>query len=294
MNSGIWLPLVTPFRAGKVDVASLQALTEHYAQTGIAGFIALGTTGEAALLSEVERATVLQAITDVVAGRLPVLAGVGGSDTREFVREMQRFEHWGVAGFLVSAPAYICPNQTGIEWHFRQIAAATQRPVVLYDVPHRTGVSIEPETVRRLAELENVVAIKACASQHYDALSQLPIDLLCGTDEAFLDCLAAGGQGGILASAHVCADLLIEVQKHMQAGKAATACRIFAELRPVLKLLFAAPNPSVIKAMLALEGRMAEEARMPIAPIPADLRAQLAQAREVLEELRATRPLAVA
>jgi 4-hydroxy-tetrahydrodipicolinate synthase len=294
MYSGVWLPLVTPFRAGKVDVASLQALTEHYAQTGIAGFIALGTTGEAALLSEVERATVLQAITDVVAGRLPVLAGVGGSDTREFVREMQRFEHWGVAGFLVSAPAYICPNQTGIEWHFRQIAAATQRPVVLYDVPHRTGVSIEPETVRRLAELENVVAIKACASQHYDALSQLPIDLLCGTDEAFLDCLAAGGQGGILASAHVCADLLIEVQKHMQAGKAATACRIFAELRPVLKLLFAAPNPSVIKAMLALEGRMAEEARMPIAPIPADLRAQLAQAREVLEELRATRPLAVA
>jgi 4-hydroxy-tetrahydrodipicolinate synthase len=294
MNSGIWLPLVTPFRAGKVDVASLQALTEHYAQTGIAGFIALGTTGEAALLSEVERATVLQAITDVVAGRLPVLAGVGGSDTREFVREMQRFEHWGVAGFLVSAPAYICPNQTGIEWHFRQIAAATQRPVVLYDVPHRTGVSIEPETVRRLAELENVVAIKACASQHYDALSQLPIDLLCGTDEAFLDCLAAGGQGGILASAHVCADLLIEVQKHMHAGKAATACRIFAELRPVLKLLFAAPNPSVIKAMLALEGRIAEEARMPIAPISADLRAQLAQAREVLEELRAARPLAVA
>jgi 4-hydroxy-tetrahydrodipicolinate synthase len=294
MYSGIWLPLVTPLRAGKVDVASLQALTEHYAQSGIAGFVALGTTGEAALLSEVERATVLQAITDVVAGRLPVLAGVGGFDTREFVREMQRFEHWGVAGFLVSAPAYICPDQTGIEWHFRQIAAATQRPVVLYDVPHRTGVSIEPETVRRLAELENVVGIKACASQHFDALSQLPIDLLCGTDEAFLDCLAAGGQGGILASAHVCADLLIEVQQHMQAGKAATACRIFAALRPVLKLLFAAPNPSVIKAMLALEGRMTEEARMPIAPIPAELRAQLAQAREVLEDLRASRPLAVA
>lgn len=294
MYSGIWLPLVTPFRSGKVDVASLQALTEHYAQSGIAGFIALGTTGEAALLSEVERATVLQAITDVVAGRLPVLAGVGGFDTREFVREIERFEHWGVAGFLVSAPAYVCPNQTGIEWHFRQIAKATERSVVLYDVPHRTGVPIEPDTVRRLTEHANVVAIKACVSQHFDALANLPIDLLCGTDEAFLDCLTAGGQGGILASAHVCADLLIEVQALMRAGKAATACRIFAQLRPVLKLLFAAPNPSVIKAMLAIEGHIGEETRMPIPPIPTALRAQLAQARDLLDDLRATWPMAVA
>jgi 4-hydroxy-tetrahydrodipicolinate synthase len=294
MYSGIWLPLVTPLRSGKVDVAALQALTEHYAQSGIAGFIALGTTGEAALLSEVERATVLQAITDVVAGRLPVLAGVGGFDTREFVREIERFERWDVTGFLVSAPAYICPSQAGIEWHFREIAKATERSIVLYDVPHRTGVSIEPETVRRLTELANIVAIKACASQHFDALANLPIDLLCGTDEAFIDCLAAGGQGGILASAHVCADLLIDVQALMQAGKAATACRIFAQLRPVLKLLFAAPNPSVIKALLALEGHIAEETRMPIPPIPTGLRAQLAEAREVLEELRAARPMAVA
>ncbi|WP_028225177.1 4-hydroxy-tetrahydrodipicolinate synthase [Paraburkholderia ferrariae] len=293
MVSGIWLPIVTPFRSGKVDVTALQALTEHYMESGIAGIVALGTTGEAALLSDVERASVLQAITDVVAGRLPVLAGVGGMNTREFVHEMQRLEHWDVAGFLVSVPAYLCPNQEGVEWHFRQIARATRRPVVLYDVPHRTGVPIETDTVRRLAELDNVVAIKACVSQRFDALGNIAIDLLCGTDEAFLDCLAAGGHGGILASAHVCADLLVEVQTLMQAGKAATACCIFAELRPVLKLLFAAPNPSVIKAMLALDGHMTEEARMPITPIRGELRNQLAQAREVLEALRSAMPMAV-
>ncbi|WP_028218108.1 4-hydroxy-tetrahydrodipicolinate synthase [Paraburkholderia oxyphila] len=294
MDSGVWLPLVTPFCKGKVDVAALQTLTDHYVRSGIAGFVALGTTGEAALLSDLERATVLQAITDVVAQRLPVLAGVGGIATRDFVREIERLERWDVSGFLVSAPAYVCPSQAGIEWHFQQVARATQRPIVLYDVPHRTGVAIEPDTVRRLCELENVVAIKACASHHFGALGNLSIDMLCGTDEAFMECLIAGGRGGILASAHVCADLLIEVQTLMDAGKAGTACRIFAQLRPVLKLLFAAPNPSAIKAMLALEGRISPEARMPLTPIHDELREQLVRASEVLQALRAELPLALA
>jgi 4-hydroxy-tetrahydrodipicolinate synthase len=293
MYSGIWLPLVTPFRAGEVDVAALEAITSHYARTGIAGIVALGTTGEAALLSDIERVTVLQTVCDVVKGRLPVLVGIGGFHTREFVREIERFDHWDVAGYLVSAPAYVCPDQAGIAWHFEQIAQATQRPVVLYDVPHRTGVSIESNTVRRLVECDNIVAIKACASQHFDALCDLPINVLCGTDEAFLDCLAAGGHGGILAGAHVCADLLIDVQSLRQAGDADTAHRIFNRLKPVLRLLFAAPNPSAIKAMLALEGRMSNEVRMPLMPASGKLVERLDAARAVLHELRAEASLAV-
>ncbi|MEW9583362.1 4-hydroxy-tetrahydrodipicolinate synthase [Paraburkholderia sp. DGU8] len=287
MYSGIWLPLVTPFRSGEIDIAALEALTLHYARTGIAGVVALGTTGEAALLSDFERVTVLESISDVVAGRLPVLVGISGSDTREFVHEVQRFDRWDVAGFLVSAPAYVCPDQAGIAWHFEQIARATDRPVVLYDVPHRTGVSIEPDTVRRLTECENIVAIKACASGHFDALCDLPLNVLCGTDEALLDCLAAGGHGGILASAHVCPDLLIEVQSLMQAGDEDTARRIFARLRPVLKLLFSAPNPAAIKAMLSLEGLISDEVRMPLMPASATLIEQLAESRTVLKDLRA-------
>ncbi|MEM5383023.1 4-hydroxy-tetrahydrodipicolinate synthase [Paraburkholderia phymatum] len=293
MYSGIWLPLVTPFRSGEVDVEALQALTEHYARTGIAGIVALGTTGEAALLSEIERVTVLQSIGDVVAGRLPVLVGVGGFDTREFVREIQRFDRWDVTGFLVSAPAYVCPDQLGIARHFEQIARATERPIVLYDVPHRTGVSIEPDTVRRLAECENIVAIKACASRHFDALCDLPINVLCGTDEALIDCLAAGGDGGILASAHVCADLLVEVHSLMQAGDGDTARRIFSLLKPVIKLLFAAPNPSAIKSMLSLEGRISDEVRMPLTPASAELVEQLRQSFAVLQDLRAEFAVAV-
>jgi 4-hydroxy-tetrahydrodipicolinate synthase len=287
MYSGIWLPLVTPFRSGEVDIEALQSLADHYARTGIAGIVALGTTGEAALLSDIERVTVLQAISDVVDGRLPLLVGIGGMDTREFVREIRRFERWDVAGLLVSAPAYVCPDQAGIEWHFEQIARETERPIVLYDVPHRTGAPIEPDTVARLAEHDNIVAIKACVSRHFDALCKLPINVLCGTDEAFVDCLASGGHGGILASAHVCADLLVEIQSLMQAQDEETARRIFERLKPVLKLLFAAPNPSAIKAMLSLEGRIADEVRMPITRASEALVAQLAQAHETLHALRA-------
>jgi 4-hydroxy-tetrahydrodipicolinate synthase len=294
MYSGIWIPLVTPFRSGQVDVNALQTLTDHYADSGIAGFVALGTTGEAALLSESERETVLAAVTEVVGARVPVLAGVGGMDTNQFVREMKWMERWDVAGFLVSAPAYICPSQAGIEWHFQQVAQATERPIVLYDVPHRTGVPIEVDTVRRLAEIDNVVAIKACVSQRFDALSRLPISLLCGTDDAFIDCLAAGGHGGILASAHVCADLLLEVQSLMRADKAGTACLLFAQLRPILKLLFAAPNPTAIKAMLALDGRIGQDVRMPLMPVSNELRERLEEARGVLEDLRSALPMAVA
>jgi 4-hydroxy-tetrahydrodipicolinate synthase len=292
MYSGIWIPLVTPFRSGAVDVEALQLLTDHYVRIGVAGVVALGTTGEAALLSDAERATVLQAIGDAVDGRVPVLIGVGGFDTREFVREVGRLERWNPAGFLVSTPAYLCPDQAGVAWHFEQIARATARPIVLYDVPHRTGVAIEPETVERLAERENIVAIKACVSRHFDALCRLPIDVLCGTDDAFVDCLAAGGRGGILASAHVCADLLIDVQSLLQSGQACdtlTAHRLFERLRPVLKLLFAAPNPSAIKAMLSIEGRIADEVRMPITPASAALVEQLAQAHPTLRSLRADR-----
>ena len=290
MFEGIWLPVVTPLRDGEVDLDALQRLTDDAVTGGIAGIVALSTTGEAALLSGVERAAVMQAITEVVAGRVPVLAGLGGSDTRAFVEDLRALEKWDVAGFLVPPPAYVCPDQAGLAWHFEQIALATSLPIVLYDVPHRTGVSIEAETVRELVEIDNIVAIKACASERFEALGKLPIAMLCGTDEAFLDCLQAGATGGILASAHVCADMLRDVQALMKAGYGDAASTLFARLKPLLRLLFAAPNPSAIKAMLALDRRTSPETRLPILPAPAALVIQLEFARAMLDDLRAVTP----
>lgn len=290
MFEGIWLPIVTPLRDGEVDIEALERLTDQYASDGIAGIVALSTTGEAALLNDVERVSVLQAVTEVAAGRVPVIAGLGGADTRAFVQDLRAMESWDVAGFLVPAPSYVCPDQAGLAWHFAQIARATSKPVVLYDVPHRTGVAIEVETVRELAEFDNIVAIKACASERFKALGQLPISLLCGTDEAFLECLEAGAAGGILASAHVCPDLLRDVRSLVKAGYGEAASRLFARFKGVLRLLFAAPNPSAIKAMLALDGAISPETRMPIRPASPALVTQLEFARAVLDDLRAIVP----
>jgi 4-hydroxy-tetrahydrodipicolinate synthase len=287
MYSGIWLPLVTPFRNGEVDTDALQRLADHYLRTEISGFVALGTTAEAALLTETERVTVLQAVSDVVGGRLPVLVGVGASDTREVVREMRLYEHWDCNGYLVSPPSYICPDQAGVQWHYGQVARATERSIVLYNVPHRTGVALTPDTVARLTEHDNIVAIKECVKDNFVALSDVPVSLLCGTDDAFLDCLRAGGSGGILASAHVCADLLVEVQELLNTNCAEEAQALFASLLPVLRLLFSAPNPSAIKAILAFDHPMTDETRMPISRASAQLVERLREAREVLHDLRA-------
>ncbi|MGF6602132.1 4-hydroxy-tetrahydrodipicolinate synthase [Paraburkholderia sp. GAS448] len=286
MYSGVWLPIVTPFRSGEVDIDALQRLADYYLRTEISGFVALGTTGEAALLSETERITVLQALNDVVGGRLPVLVGIGGPDTRQVVREIQRYEHWDCAGYLVSAPSYVCPDQAGIKWHFDQVALATERSIVLYDVPHRTGVAIAPDTVARLLEHENIVAIKECVKDHFGKLRGLPISVLCGADEAFVDSLGAGASGGILASAHVCPDLLVEVHELARAGFGAQARILFDAMLPMLRLLFAAPNPAAIKAMLAFDHPMADETRMPIAPASALLVERLHKARQQLQDLR--------
>jgi 4-hydroxy-tetrahydrodipicolinate synthase len=287
MYSGIWLPIVTPFRNGEVDIEGLQRLADYYLRTEISGFVALGTTGEAALLSESERVTVLQALLDVVGDRLPVLIGAGGFDTRDVVREIGRYERWNCAGYLVSAPAYVCPDQAGVQWHFEQVACATERPIVLYDVPHRTGVRIATETVGRLLEFDNVVAIKECVKDQFAALRGLPINVLCGTDDAFVECLDAGGAGGILASAHVCADLLVEVGELHRGGHAGDAGRLFDNLAPLLRLLFAAPNPAAIKAMLAFDHPLTDETRMPIARASAQLVERLSDARNALQDLRA-------
>lgn len=278
MYSSIWLPIVTPFRNGQVDVDALQRLADHYLRTEISGFVALGTTGEAALLDPHERMTVLHALFETVGTRLPIVIGVGGMNTSEMIRDMQQFDHWDSGGYLVSAPAYICPDQRGIQWHFEEIAHATDRPVVLYDVPHRTGVPILPDTVRRLVECSNIVAIKACVGEHFRALGALPISMLCGSDELFVDCLEAGGTGGILASAHLFADDFVDIQASFSAGRIDEARAHFESLAPTIKLMFSAPNPAAIKAALAITGHLDGETRMPIAAASDALIAQLSVA----------------
>ncbi|MGF6267054.1 4-hydroxy-tetrahydrodipicolinate synthase [Paraburkholderia youngii] len=287
MISGIWIPLVTPFRSGHLDLNALRTLADSYVAQGASGIVALGTTAEAALLTDSEREVVLNTVIETIAGRLPVIIGVGGLTTRAFQREIKRLESLDVTGYLVSAPAYICPDQSGLKWHFEEIAATTDRPLVLYNVPHRTGVSIAPETVRQLTAHRHIVAIKECVPEHFAQLSTLPIDVLCGTDEAFYDALQAGATGGILASAHVCTPLFVRVLNLFESGQRTAARELFAALQPVIRTLFGAPNPSAIKAMLTFEGLLMPDVRAPIMPVKAELNAQLRDAHAMLQRLKA-------
>ena len=280
MVSGIWLPIVTPFKDGQVDVDALQRLAERYLSQEISGFVALGTTGEAALLDHSERLKVLRSLFEVIGTRLTVVVGVGGINTRDMVQEIRELDRWDIGGYLVSAPAYICPDQNGIRWHFDQIASVTERPIILYDVPHRTGVCIEPRTVERLVERANIVAIKACVPATFQKLCQLPISVLCGNDDAYVDCLIAGGSGGILTSAHLFADILAEIHERVLSARTEDAVVFFEALKPVIKLLFAAPNPAGVKAALAIDGVIGSETRLPIMEASVALKEQLRIALE--------------
>jgi 4-hydroxy-tetrahydrodipicolinate synthase len=211
----------------------------------------------------------------VIGTRLTVVVGVGGMNTRDMVQEIRELDRWDIGGYLVSAPAYVCPDQAGIRWHFDEVARATERPVILYDVPHRTGVAIDTNTVERLAEHANIVAIKACVPATFEKLCQLPISVLCGNDDAYLDCLIAGGSCGILTTAHLFADVLAEIHERVLSARTDDAAAFFEALKPVIKLLFSAPNPSGVKAALALDGVIGSETRLPVMEASATLKEQL-------------------
>lgn len=294
MFSGIWIPLVTPFHRDQVDTAALRRLVRHYQGAGVAGFVALGTTGEAALLSQVERYTVLETVAEACGDRTPFVIGVGAADTREVCAQIRHYERWNSVGYLVPPPYYVCPSQAGLRWHYTQVAASTARPVVLYNVPKRTGVSIAPHTALVLAEQANIVAIKECVAGHFSALQGGSLSVLSGDDGALLDCLAHGGTGGILAGAHLRPELFVALVAHHRAGRIDEATRLANALAPLAALLFAEPNPAPVKALLAEAGHIGADTRAPILPVSESLRRRLAAAMQALENIEADRVVRLA
>ncbi|WP_347555715.1 dihydrodipicolinate synthase family protein [Robbsia sp. KACC 23696] len=304
MISGIWLPLVTPFKHGEVDLAALQKLIRYYAKTGISGFVALGTTGESALLSPAERLAVLETFFDVVPTGMPVFIGVGGMSTAEMCDAMSTYRAFDPAGYLIPAPAYIRPDQDGLLWHFSTIADAAKKPIILYDVPVRSGVALAPETVEKLLYRHEIVAIKACVPASFTAFGKLPLSMLCGTDAALIECLLAGGSGGILASAHVFPEALVAIDRDMRgaaegaapygmARRRSEASLDFDALTDTIRLLFSTSNPTAIKACLALAGLARAETRPPLTTASDKLMEQLSRALSVTPSALRRMPLSV-
>ncbi|CAE6799796.1 4-hydroxy-tetrahydrodipicolinate synthase [Paraburkholderia aspalathi] len=276
--SGIWVPLITPFADGEVDHAALRALVRRYADAGIAGLVALGTTGEPAALDDAEQDAVLATILDEARAAahsthgadvraLPVLVGVSGNHTASMKERIEQLNALPIAGVLMAAPYYIRPSQAGIVGHFTALADASDKPVVLYDIPYRTGVRLELDTLLTLAAHPRIEAVKDCAGSLDTTLALIRdgrLQVLTGEDINIFNTLCLGGSGAIAASAHLRPERFVALYRALSAGRLDEGRRIFHELAPLIQALFAEPNPAPVKALLAAQGLIRDELRMPM------------------------------
>ena len=275
---GIWLPLITPFRDGAVDLPAVRRLVRRYVEAGIHGFVVCGTTGEAATLDEAEQLAVLDTVLEAADGRRPVLMGLASNDTREALRLLRGIGQRPLAGLLTAAPYYSRPSQRGIEAHFRAIAAATALPLVLYNIPYRTGVNIELATIQSLADVPNIVAIKESGgdlNQLMDLIRDTRLQVLSGEDHLIFTTLCLGGAGAIAAAAHLRPEQHVRVYDSFRAGNLALARELAAQLLPLTRALFSESNPGPIKALLARQGFIAEELRLPMTAVSEACRERL-------------------
>jgi len=286
--SGIWIPLVTPFADGEVDYIAAQKLARHMVDSGVHGLVVCGTTGEATNLSQVEKELLLEAIIDAVRGRCPVLMGLNGSNTRAVASDAWAFQRSGIDGYLMSAPCYVRPSQEGIIEHFRHIARVTDLPIVIYNIPSRTGINMDVRTIAALCESTQFVAVKECGGMQQLAtlINDGFCNVLCGDDALLFNALVHGGHGAISASAHVCPELFVAMYTLTKQRKFDQARALFNQLLPLIRLLFSEPNPAPVKAALAMQGWIHDELRLPMLPASSACQEQLRHALDSLESLK--------
>jgi len=275
--SGIWIPLVTPFAGGRVDHAGLRRLVAACAGAGVSGFVALGTTGEPSSLDEAEQRGVLAAILQAAQG-LPVVAGLAGNNTAELREQALRLGEQDLAGLLVPAPYYVRPSQAGLAAHFAALADASRHPLVIYDIPYRTGVRLEIGTLLQLAAHPNIAAVKDCAGSLETTLALLRdgrLAVLAGEDLNLFTTLCLGGHGAIAAAAHLRTADFVAVHRAVRAGRIDEARRVFLDLVPLIQALFSEPNPGPVKAALAQLGLIGSSVRAPMTEASEALRGRL-------------------
>lgn len=285
---GIWVPLVTPFQQGKPDLDKVQQLTRQLMAAGIHGLVVCGTTGEAGTLAENEQSAILAAVLEVTKYSCPVLMGISGSDTRMLTEKVRAYSNRHLQGFLLSAPSYLRPSQEGIRLHAESIAKATEKDIVLYNVPARTGVNIDLSTIIALEKQTNIVAIKESSgnlTQMMGLVNCSHLKVLCGDDAMLLDTLSMGGQGAISAAAHVRPDLFVQLYELIRADYFPEAQALFAEMQPLIRLLFSESNPAPVKAALAMQGLIQEELRLPMTAMSRAGKIKLANELERLADL---------
>ena len=259
--------IVTPFRAdGSLDLDSFRALARHLFENGSDGLVVTGTTGESPTLSDEERYELYAAAVDEVGDRAMVVAGTGTYSTEHSVHLTERAHELGVDGFLVVTPYYNRPPPRGIVRHFEQIAAVTDKPIMVYNIPARVVLNLETDTLARLAEIPNVSSVKQ-ANGDLDQARRIPelgLDLYAGDDDLVLPFLELGGTGGVCVHTHVVGPQVKEMIRRFRAGDLDEARRLEAETQPALDILRVVGNPIAIKAALNLLGHGVGGHRLPL------------------------------
>jgi 4-hydroxy-tetrahydrodipicolinate synthase len=270
---GAQVALVTPFRDGRLDEQGLVDLIEWQIACGTHGIIPCGTTGESATIDFDEHKKVIDLTVKTVKGRVPVIAGTGANSTLEAIELTESAKESGADAVLSVVPYYNKPNQEGMYLHFRKIAEAVDIPMFLYNVPGRTVVNMLPETVARLAEVENIIGIKEASGsleQISDVIRRCPKDfiVLSGDDFTAMPTIFIGGKGVISVISNVCPEAMAKMMEAALAGRIDEANTLHYKIFELMKLMFVEPNPVPAKKALELMGRMKSGLpRLPLAPM---------------------------
>jgi 4-hydroxy-tetrahydrodipicolinate synthase len=291
MFSGSLVPIITPFRGGKLDRDGLERVVEHVIAAGSDGVIPCGTTGESATLSHEEHEEVIRWTIEIARKRVPVVAGTGSNSTAEAIRLTKGAEKAGADGALLISPYYNKPTQEGIFQHYKAIAESSRLPLLIYNIPGRTGSKIEPATLARLAKVPGVVGVKEATGlidTTIDIIDQAgpAFAVFSGEDALNFPILAAGGKGLISAVANVAPKPLADMARAATDHRWEDARRIHFELLALVKVLFIETNPIPVKTACSLMGLCSAEMRLPLTPMS---EANLAKLKQVLSDYKLLR-----
>jgi 4-hydroxy-tetrahydrodipicolinate synthase len=286
MFSGAFTALVTPFRNGEVDVEALENLVEFQIGQGIHGLVPCGTTGETPSMSEAEDRLVIGTVVRVANGRVPVIAGTGSNSTDMAIKYTRMAEEEGADGSLQVSPYYNKPTQEGLYRHFAAIAESTSLPIVLYNIPGRTSVTVSAETTARLAEIPNIVGTKE-ATHSMDLASDIrrlcgeEFDILSGDDSLTLPLMSLGGRGVISVAANVAPAIVSDMVSALLEGDFERGRELHYDLLPLCRALFIETNPIPVKTAASILGLCSDEMRLPMIPLAGE---NLDTLRRVMEE----------
>jgi 4-hydroxy-tetrahydrodipicolinate synthase len=282
--NGLWLPLITPFRDGELDEPSLRRLVRHYTTFAINGFILAATTGESLTLDRHETERLVAVVRDEIARGghgLPICLGLSGSNTRAMLELLDDTAAWPIDGVLISCPYYSRPSQGGMTAHFTALADRAAHPVLIYNIPYRTGVNLGNDAMQQLAGHPNIIGLKDCCAiraQSMELLRRRPpgFAVLTGEDAQYFEALLDGADGAILASAHLETHAFESIGKLVAAGDRGGALTRWRSVADLTQLLFSEPSPAPIKYWLWRTGLIdSPELRLPMSGVSRELAARL-------------------